>query len=78
MPRDCGLLRWLDRVSAEPTFREQLENEAVWLTEIGNKFMIRHTEVGKVPIVESTQVDYLFHRMFAAIRLLLKATGRGG
>jgi hypothetical protein len=64
-------------VSAEPTFRERLEQEAVQLTEIGNKFMIRHTETDKVPIVESDQVDYLFHRMFAFIRLVLMATARG-
>jgi hypothetical protein len=40
--------------------------------------MIRHTELGKPPITESAQVDYLFHRMFAMIRLLLKSSGRGG
>jgi hypothetical protein len=34
--------------------------------------------VNKVPIVESSQIDYLFSRMFALTRLLLKATGRGG
>ncbi|QBQ96912.1 AbiJ-NTD4 domain-containing protein [Paraburkholderia pallida] len=68
----------LDRVSSEPVFRDRLEQEAIQLTEIGNNFMIRHTETDKVPIVESSQIDYLFHRMFALIRLLLKATGRGG
>ena len=68
----------LDKVTVEPTFRERLEAEATQLTGIGNKFMIRHTETDKVPIVASEQVDYLFHRMFAAIRLFLKATGRGG
>lgn len=68
----------LDRVSAEPIFRERLEQEALQLTEIGNKFMIRHVETDKVPIVDSAQVDYLFHRMFASIRLILKATARGG
>ena len=40
--------------------------------------MTRHTETDKVPIIASEQVDNLFHRMFAAIRLVLKATGRGG
>ena len=39
--------------------------------------MIRHTEVDKVPIVDSHHIDYLFHRMFSIIRLLLKAGGRG-
>ena len=33
--------------------------------------MIRHTEVGKTPINSSAHVDYLFHRMFALIYLLL-------
>lgn len=68
----------LDKVATETTFRDRLEQEAVQLTEIGNKFMIRHAEIGKVPIIESAQVDYFFHRAFAMIRLLLKATGRGG
>lgn len=40
--------------------------------------MIRHTKTNKVPVTESAQVDYLFHRTFAMIRLLLKTSGRGG
>jgi hypothetical protein len=68
----------LDKGAAEPVLRERLENEARELNFIGNNLMIRHTEVGKPPIGESAQVDYLFHRMFAMIRLLLKSSGRGG
>jgi hypothetical protein len=34
----------LDRVTAEPTLRQTIEEEATALTGIGNKFMIRHTE----------------------------------
>ncbi len=68
----------LDRVTTELTFRDRLEQEANQLTDIGNKFMIRHTEKDKVPIGESAQVDYLFHRMFSLIHLLLRASGRGG
>lgn len=37
--------------------------------------MIRHTETDKVPIRGSDHVDYLFQRMFAIIRLLLKMSG---
>ena len=66
----------LDKASAEPTFRARLETEARELTDIGNKFMIRHSETDKVPITDSGQVDYLFHRMFALIDLLLRKTGR--
>jgi len=68
----------LDRVTAEPTLRGKLDQEARDLTEIGNTFMIRHTETTKIPVTESEQIDYLFHRMFALVRLILRATGRGG
>ena len=68
----------LARGSKEPNFLARLDKEAMELTEIGNKFMIRHTETDKTPITESAHVDYLFHRMFSLIRLLLKASGRGG
>ena len=68
----------LDKAATEPNFRARLEQEARELTEIGNKFMIRHTETDKVPIQDSAHVDYLFQRMFSMIRLLLKASGRGG
>jgi hypothetical protein len=57
----------LDKAATEPAFREVLEKEALQLTDIGNKFMIRHSEVGKVPITEPKQIDYLFQRMHAAI-----------
>jgi hypothetical protein len=67
----------LDKAAAEPAFRGKLEQEAHELTDIGNTFLIRHTETDKIPVVESTQVDYLFHRMFSMIRLLLRASGRG-
>ena len=69
--------RLLDKVVSEPTLREKLEREAHELTKIGNTFMIRHTEVDKVPIADSPHVDYLFQRMFSMIWLLLKASGRG-
>jgi hypothetical protein len=61
----------LDKASNEPNMKERLDREAAELTEIGNKFMIRHTEAGKTPITSSAHVDYLFHRMFALIYLLL-------
>jgi hypothetical protein len=68
----------LDRITTEPTLRQAIEDEAIALTGIGNKFMIRHTETDKVPVIASAHVDYLFHRMFSLLRLLLKSTGRGG
>jgi hypothetical protein len=66
----------LNRASSEPTFRATLENEARELTSIGNKFRIRHGETTQVPLELNEHVDYLFHRLFSLIRLLLKTTGR--
>jgi hypothetical protein len=63
----------LETASSEPNFRTRLDNEARELTEIGNKFMIRHTETTTTPIDSSAHVDYLFHRMFALIYLLLES-----
>jgi hypothetical protein len=66
----------LDRAAGEPALRARVEQEARELTDIGNTFMIRHTETSKIPITDSAHIDYLFHRMFSMIRLLLKASGR--
>lgn len=68
----------LDKASAEPTLRAVLDAEAKALTDIGNVFMIRHTEMNKVPVFDAAHVDYLFHRMFSLVRLLLRKSGRGG
>lgn len=62
----------LDKATTEANFRARLENEAKELTDIGNRFMIRHTETDKIPISSSNQVDYFFHRLFALIHLLLQ------
>ncbi len=67
----------LDKAAAEPAFRGKLEQEARELTDIGNTFLIRHTETDKIPVAESPQVDYLFPRLFSMIRLLLRSSGRG-
>ena len=68
----------LDKAATEPTFRKALNDEAFELTRIGNKFRIRHSETDKVSLELSEHVDYLFHRLFALIRLFLRTTGRGG
>lgn len=73
-----GATTLLNKSATEPTFRALLEEDAEKLTAIGNNFRIRHSETTKAPIETSEQVDYLFHRMFALVRLLLKKTHRGG
>jgi hypothetical protein len=69
--KSIGLL--LDKTTTEINFRMRLETEAKELTDIGNQFMIRHTEVGKTPISTDAQIDYFFQRLFALIYLLLKS-----
>jgi hypothetical protein len=66
----------LDKTSTELAFRALIEEEACGLTEVGNRFMIRHTETSKVAIVSSGHVDYLFSRMFSLVLLVLKSSGR--
>lgn len=68
----------LRRAAPDDPLFDRLESEARELTEIGNRFMIRHTETDKTPITDSLHIDYLYQRMFAMIRLLLRATRRGG
>jgi len=63
----------LDKAAGEPKFRSVLEEEARNLTNIGNNFHIRHSEVGKTPISNDHHVDYLFHKLFSIIHLLLKS-----
>lgn len=48
------------------------------LTTIGNSFRIRHSETTQEALTSPDQVDYLFARMFAFVRTILRGTGRGG
>ena len=68
----------LDRTASSPRFREFLGQEAKTLTEIGNSLRIRHSETTQERVQTLEQIDYLFHRMFSFLRLVLRATGRGG
>lgn len=69
----------LDRVaSVGSDYRGMLAREAAELTTIGNSFRIRHSEVTQEALTSLDQVDYLFTRMFAFVRLVLRRTGRGG
>jgi len=63
----------LDRAAPEKTLRDALDKEATELTRIGNTFQIRHSETSQVRLERSGDVDYLFHRLFALVLLLLGA-----
>ncbi|MBA4418863.1 MAG: hypothetical protein C0392_13295 [Syntrophus sp. (in: bacteria)] len=61
----------LDKAASEPNTRAVLEEEAKKLTDIGNAFHIRHSEVPQVMITENKIVDYLFYRLFIFIQMLV-------
>ena len=58
--------------SSASKFRKALEREANELTKIGNNFQIRHSERNQERLARSEHVDYLFHRLFALIQVILK------
>jgi len=62
----------LDATAEEVALRQRLEDEAKELTNIGNSHLIRHTELKQIPVIDVDHVDYLFHRLFAMIQLLLR------
>jgi hypothetical protein len=63
----------LSKAAAETTFRALLEEEMKSLTKVGNTFHIRHSETSQIELQTEDHVDYLFHRLFALIWLLLRA-----
>lgn len=66
----------LNNAAPEVKFRAKLEAEAKELTDIGNAFQIRHSETKQTPLQRDEHVDYLFHRLFALIHLLLSVEGK--
>ena len=63
----------LDKASTDPDTRMLLEEEARKLTDIGNTFHIRHSEVTQIVISDNSIIDYLFYRLFAFIQMLLSS-----
>lgn len=63
------------RAAGDAAFRSVLETEARALTEIGNSFHIRHSEVTQSALTDSAHMDYLFHRLYSLMALLLSKRG---
>jgi len=62
----------LDKTSSgDLNIKEALECPLNTLWKIANKFMIRHTEVGKIPISDNDFREYLFYSYYNCIRLIL-------
>lgn len=59
--------------SSSPLLRQALEREAMELTSIGNGMQIRHSEKGKERVATAEHIDYLFHRLFSLIQVILRS-----
>jgi hypothetical protein len=62
----------IDQTASEPAIRALLNTEANQLTDIGNAHLIRHHERKQTPVIDVDHVDYLFHRLFALVQLLVR------
>ena len=62
--------------SSSPKFRAVLEREARELNCIGNSLQIRHSEIDQENVSESKHVDYLFHRLFCFIQMILRTNNQ--
>lgn len=58
--------------SSSSKYRKALECEAKELTRLGNTLQIRHSEKDQEKIQKSEHVDYLFHRLFSLIQLIVR------
>ena len=68
-----SITKLLDMAASESEFRKLLEDEARTLTDIGNRFHIRHAEIGQIEIERVEQFDYLFHRLLSLLLLLIES-----
>lgn len=74
--KKSGLAELLDRAShGHAAFRQTLEDEARALTNLGNDYRIRHHEVDKVALDESSHLGYVFYRMLSLLGLLVRHAG---
>ena len=55
-----------------PKFWEALDKDAIGLTWVGNNLRIRHSETDKEKLARNEHIDYLFHRMFSLIQMILR------
>ena len=57
-----------NNVDYEEIFNQEFQE----LTNIGNRFRIRHHEIGKIEIIDPNYYDYLYHRCLSLIILSIK------
>lgn len=67
----------INRVTREDKVHEMLDTEMRRdMESFGNGFFIRHANAAQIQLQTSEEIDYLFHRLFALVRFLLRSTGR--
>jgi len=78
--KKAGIAKLLDQAANPnaPKFKGMLEAEAQQLTGIGNAFQIRHSETTQERLHDEAHVDYLFHRLFSLVYLILRTSGKLG
>jgi hypothetical protein len=69
-------LLYVTAAPSSPKFLEALVGEARELTALGNSLQIRHSETSQERLASAHHVDYLFHRLFSLIQLILRANGK--
>ncbi len=76
--KKAGATSLIDRTTAcdAAVFRLAVTEEFQALTRMGNELRIRHSEVGKEPVGDNGEKDYLFMRLFSLIWFMLKGTER--
>lgn len=70
--KQASVKAMLDQAAREPQFRAALETEARALTEFGNSYLLRHHELKQTPVIDPQHVDYLYHRLFAMVELVIR------
>ncbi|MFA6954694.1 MAG: hypothetical protein WC538_02340 [Thermoanaerobaculia bacterium] len=75
--KQASVQKLLVLACSEPVMSDRLNAEMRALTAIGNDFRIRHHETDKTEIQASEHVDYLYHRMYALLVMLVRALRKG-
>lgn len=70
--KNQSITKILDNAASEVNFREMLEVEANQLRYIANQYFLRHHEKSQIPVIDVQHIDYLFHRFFAMLQLLVR------
>ncbi len=60
-------------IASESFDFQLIEEEFKLLTDVGNKFRIRHHETNKIEVTKPKHIDYLFFRMLSLIDLCVKS-----